>query len=200
MHKAKIVLLEAAVRSAGAINRREAAQALGFQDAVDRVAIEMRQKVDHHEGQVIERKAGRTPARRRQWPALLLLLSRAAYAGGSSGPGSWLRRACATCGWSRWTRHSGGPAHPWARSNGRSRRGPPGSCGLLGGPLASGPPRPSGPGQPLKAPGVCLNRPTNLIPTMFRYQTAKPFWGRGAHPPSRRVSWLTDRYPSEGAR
>src|SRR4051795_5902420 len=61
MHKAKIVLLEAAVRSAGAINRREAAQALGFQDAVDRVSIEMRQKVGHHEGQVIERKAGRTP-------------------------------------------------------------------------------------------------------------------------------------------
>src|SRR5205085_8572444 len=61
MHKAKIVLLEAAVRSAGAINRREAAQALGFQDAVDRVAIEMREKVDHHEGQVIERKAGCTP-------------------------------------------------------------------------------------------------------------------------------------------
>ena len=61
MHEAKIVLLEAAVRSAGAINRREAAQALGFQDAVDRVSIEMREKVDHHEGQVIERKAGRTP-------------------------------------------------------------------------------------------------------------------------------------------
>src|SRR3954466_1902497 len=32
-------------------------------------------------------------------------------------------------------RHSGGLAHPWARSNGRSRRGPPGSCGLLGGSL-----------------------------------------------------------------
>ena len=49
------------MRSARAINRREAAQALGFQDAVDRVSIEMREKVGHHEGEVIERKAGRTP-------------------------------------------------------------------------------------------------------------------------------------------
>ena len=31
-----------------------------------------------------------------------------------------LRRACATCGWSRWTRHSGGPEYPRARTNGRS--------------------------------------------------------------------------------
>ena len=46
----------------------------------------------------------------------------AAYAGGSSGRVSRLRRACATCGWSRWTRHSGGPEHPWAQTNGRSQR------------------------------------------------------------------------------
>src|SRR5437870_13746922 len=63
MHKAKIVLLEAAVRSAGAISRREAAQALGFQDAVDRIAIEMRQEMSDHKGQVIQRKAGGPPQR-----------------------------------------------------------------------------------------------------------------------------------------
>ena len=59
MDKAEIVVLEAAVRSAGAISRGQAAQALGFQDAIDRVAIEVRQKVGHHEGEVIQRKARR---------------------------------------------------------------------------------------------------------------------------------------------
>ena len=54
-----------AVRSAGAINWREAAK--GFQDALDRVSIEMREKVEHHEGQVIERKAGRT-RKAQKWP------------------------------------------------------------------------------------------------------------------------------------
>src|SRR3954463_15130420 len=71
MHKAKFVLLEAAVRSAGAINRREAAQALGFQDAVDRVSIEVRQKVGHHEGEVIQRKARRTSQSADDGPLLL---------------------------------------------------------------------------------------------------------------------------------
>ena len=60
VHEAEIVLLEAAMRSAGAISWREAAQALGFQDAVDRVAIEMRQKGGDHKGEVIQRKACRT--------------------------------------------------------------------------------------------------------------------------------------------
>lgn len=39
VHEAKIVVLEAAMRSAGAISWREATQALGFQNAVDRVAV-----------------------------------------------------------------------------------------------------------------------------------------------------------------
>src|SRR4029453_7111655 len=61
VHETKIVRLEAAMRSAGAISRWQAAQALSFQDAVDRVAIEMRQEVADHKGEVIQGKAGGTP-------------------------------------------------------------------------------------------------------------------------------------------
>ena len=58
MDEAEVVRLEAAVRSAGAIRRRQAAQALGFQDAIDRVTVQMRQKVADHKGEVIQGKAG----------------------------------------------------------------------------------------------------------------------------------------------
>src|SRR5829696_2509520 len=68
-------------------------------------------------------------ARRRQWPALLLLLSRAAYAGDSSGVGC---AALAPLADGLGGHAIAGAAHPWARSNGRSQRGPPGSCGPLG--------------------------------------------------------------------
>jgi hypothetical protein len=61
VHEAEIVRLEAALRSAGAISWREATQALGFQDAVDRVAIEIRQEMSDHKGEVIQGKARRTP-------------------------------------------------------------------------------------------------------------------------------------------
>src|SRR5215212_5583406 len=60
MHEAKIVVFEGPVRLAGAACGRQTAQALGFQDTVDGVPIEMRQKVGDHEGAVIQRKAGRT--------------------------------------------------------------------------------------------------------------------------------------------
>ena len=49
VHEAKVVVLEGPVRLAGPACGRQAAQALGFQDAVDRVAIEMRQKVADHQ-------------------------------------------------------------------------------------------------------------------------------------------------------
>src|SRR5215210_1932774 len=105
MHKAEIVVLEAAVRSAGAISRRQAAQALGFQDAVYRIAIEMGQKVGDHKSEIHPKKSRLHAAERRRWPALLPLLSRGACAGGWSGPGSRLGRACATCGSSRSRRY-----------------------------------------------------------------------------------------------
>src|SRR5918912_814322 len=61
VHEAEIVRLEAAMRSAGAISWREAAQALGFQDAVDCITVEMGQEVGDHKGEVIQGKARGTP-------------------------------------------------------------------------------------------------------------------------------------------
>jgi hypothetical protein len=58
VHEAEVVGFERAIGLARAARRRQAAQALGFQDAVDRVAVQMRQKVSDHEGEVIEREAG----------------------------------------------------------------------------------------------------------------------------------------------
>src|SRR4051794_20892585 len=57
MDEAKIVVLEGPIWLPGAACGRQTAQALGFQDAVDRVSIEMRQKVANHKGEVIQRKA-----------------------------------------------------------------------------------------------------------------------------------------------
>src|SRR3954468_8242487 len=106
VHEAQIICLEAAVRSAGAISRRQAAQALGFQDAVDRIAIEMGQKVGGHKSEIHPKKSRLHAAERRRCPALLPLLSRGACAGGWS-PGSRLGRAC---GSSRSRRYTAWPA------------------------------------------------------------------------------------------
>src|SRR4051794_29306304 len=43
------------------LSRRPAAQARGLEDAVDVVAAEVRQEVADHEGEVVEREAGRAP-------------------------------------------------------------------------------------------------------------------------------------------
>src|SRR5215218_10443027 len=58
MHKAEIIGLERTIRLTRSAWLRQAAQALGFQDAVDRVAVEVGQEVGDHKGQVIQRKAG----------------------------------------------------------------------------------------------------------------------------------------------
>jgi hypothetical protein len=58
-------------RLAGAACGRQTAQTLGFQDAVDRVPIEMRQKVGDHKGQVIQGKARRTTQGADDGPLLL---------------------------------------------------------------------------------------------------------------------------------
>jgi hypothetical protein len=42
------------------VSGQQVAQPLRFEDAVDGVSIEMRQEVRDHEGEIIERKAGRT--------------------------------------------------------------------------------------------------------------------------------------------
>src|SRR4051812_3326638 len=71
MHEAEIVVLEGPVRLAGAAWPRQAAQALGFQDAVDRVTVQMRQEVRDHKGEVIQGKARRTPQGADNSPLLL---------------------------------------------------------------------------------------------------------------------------------
>src|SRR5215212_2730510 len=58
-------------RLAGAACGRQTAQALGFEDAVDRVAVEVGQKVGDHEGEIIQREAGRTPQSADDGPLLL---------------------------------------------------------------------------------------------------------------------------------
>ena len=61
VHEAKIVVFEGPVRFTGAACGRQAAQAFGFQDAVDRVAVKMGQKVGDPKREIIQGKAGRTP-------------------------------------------------------------------------------------------------------------------------------------------
>src|SRR5215213_4384704 len=61
VHEAKIVVFEGPVRFTGAACGRQAAQAFGFQDAVDRVAVKMGQKVGDPKCEIIQGKAGRTP-------------------------------------------------------------------------------------------------------------------------------------------
>ena len=57
--EAKVVVLERAALALALLRRRQTAQAFGFEDAIDRIAVEMRQEVRDDEGQIIERKAGR---------------------------------------------------------------------------------------------------------------------------------------------
>ena len=61
VYEAEIIVLEGPVRLARPACGRQAAQALGFQNAVDRVPVQMRQKVGDYKGEVIQGKAGGTP-------------------------------------------------------------------------------------------------------------------------------------------
>ena len=58
VHEAEIIVLERAALPFALLRRGQAAQPLSLEDAVDRIAVEMRQEVRDDEGQVIERKAG----------------------------------------------------------------------------------------------------------------------------------------------
>src|SRR5215218_3884105 len=63
MHKAKIILLEGSIGLARAALSGQAVEALGLEDAVDRVPVQVGQEVRDREGEVIEREAGRAPQR-----------------------------------------------------------------------------------------------------------------------------------------
>ena len=57
MHEADLVVLEAAVRLASLFGGRQPVEALGLEDAVDRVPVQVRQEVREDEGEIVERKA-----------------------------------------------------------------------------------------------------------------------------------------------
>src|SRR4051794_20623455 len=173
MDEAKIVVLEGPIWLPGAACGRQTAQALGFQDAVDRVSIEMRQKVANHKGEVIQRKArgttqsadngallfGGFPRQLVRAAGVVLTVGRTALAPFADRLG---RDAIALRQDSGWL--------PRSRNLGPDRRG---GASLWGGSSASRPPRSSRLGTPVKAPGIRLNRPTHLIPATFRYQTTR---------------------------
>ena len=71
VHEAELVLLELRRGPLGPGGRRPAAQARGLEDAVDVVAVEVRQEVADHEGEVIQREAG--GATQRAYHGALLL-------------------------------------------------------------------------------------------------------------------------------
>ncbi len=58
VHEAKIVVFESSALPFALMSGGQAAQAFGFEDAVDRIAVEMRQEVRDDEGEIIKRKAG----------------------------------------------------------------------------------------------------------------------------------------------
>ena len=58
VHEAEIVVLERAALALALLRGRQAAEALSLEDAVDGIAVEMRQEVRDDEGQIVERKAG----------------------------------------------------------------------------------------------------------------------------------------------
>jgi hypothetical protein len=58
VHEAEVIIFEGPVRLAGAAWPQQAAETFSFQNAIDRVSVEMRHEVADLEGEVIERKAG----------------------------------------------------------------------------------------------------------------------------------------------
>ena len=76
VHETDLVLLELARRLLGLGRDRPAAQARGLEDAVDVVAAEVRQEVPNHEGEIVEREAGRPAQGAHHRPLLLARLPR----------------------------------------------------------------------------------------------------------------------------
>src|SRR5215213_3099281 len=58
VHEAEVVVLEGPALPFALLCRRQAAEPLRLEDAVDRIAVEMRQEVRDDEGQIIEGEAG----------------------------------------------------------------------------------------------------------------------------------------------
>jgi hypothetical protein len=59
VHEAEVIILERAALPFALPGRRQVPEAFRLEDAVDRIPVEMRQEVRDHEGQIVEREAGR---------------------------------------------------------------------------------------------------------------------------------------------
>src|SRR3954454_14479273 len=170
--EAEHVLPELARRPLGRGRGRPAAQPLGLQDAVDVVAAEVREEVAHHEGEVVEREAGRAAQGAHHRPLLLARLPRQLVRAAGAVPAVG-RAALAPLANGLGT-DAVAPGQLAAGLGGAGDLGArPAWCGRWGGSRASG--RSSRPGRSLEAveaPRVGRDRPTRLIPTTFRSQTA----------------------------
>jgi hypothetical protein len=71
VHEAEIILLEGASLPFSLLRRWQPPQAFGLEDAIDGIAVEMRQEMRDHEGEVIERKAGGAAQRTDDRPLFL---------------------------------------------------------------------------------------------------------------------------------
>jgi hypothetical protein len=60
VYEADVVVLERAALTFALLRWRQTAETLSLEDAVDRIAAEMRQEVADHKGQIVEGKAGRS--------------------------------------------------------------------------------------------------------------------------------------------
>ena len=88
--EAEIVVLERAALPLVLLRRRQTAEPLSLEDAVDRIAVEMRQEVRDDEGEIVERKAG---GRRRA--QTMARSSSVAFQGSLCGRLLWSWQSCA---------------------------------------------------------------------------------------------------------
>jgi hypothetical protein len=155
--------------------RRPAAQARGLEDAVDVVAVEVRQEVGDHEGEVVEREAG-GPAQGADHGALLLAGLPGQPAGTAGMVPAVLGSALAPLadGLGADAEAAGQLAVGSAeRAISARTAGVVRALGWIESIRPSPPPAPPSPNA-VEAPSVRLDGPTRLIPTTFRSQTPSP--------------------------
>ena len=128
--EAEIVILEFAALPFVLLRRRQAAQAFRFEDAIDGIAVEMRQEVRDDEGQIVERKAGRLAQSADDGPLFLggfpgQLVRPAAVVPAVLAPRSRHLRMVSVLTLKRWA------STPVGSVSGRSPGEPLGWCGLV---------------------------------------------------------------------
>ena len=72
MNEGEVVVLERAALPLALVSRWQAVQPFGLEDAVDGIAVQVRQEVRHHKGEVIEGKASGLPQGADNGPLLVV--------------------------------------------------------------------------------------------------------------------------------